>query len=206
MKQYKIHIGRSAGTRNLELTRNNKTSNPSFPVSRMAHSTVQRGHSEYKKGVCSVVDYICATPPHRIPDTTISKNPKTKNQNTFSIVSPQNSHCSMASPPTPAAPSSALSSTAESPSPLLLLLVDHLDVSLISEIMSHVGDYQYRFIASVNRRFQEAYLEVFPQNKKTRVNASTLDFVGTNWTGMIILLVCSAHSVIPQQNMETYLP
>ncbi len=50
---------------------------------------------------------------------------------------------------------------------------DHLDV--LTHILSFVGNKQFRFIAPVNRRFKEAYLEIFPNQTRTTLNASTLE-------------------------------
>ena len=53
--------------------------------------------------------------------------------------------------------------------------IDNLDGLLLSEIISFIGPFHYYFIATINRRFQESYLEVFP-NKETTINASTLGY------------------------------
>ena len=54
--------------------------------------------------------------------------------------------------------------------------MDGLDALVISEIISFIGPNHYYFIATINHRFQEGYLEVFPNNKKTYINASTVGY------------------------------
>ena len=63
------------------------------------------------------------------------------------------------------------STTSNTASPL-----DDLDVFILSEIISYIGPYHYYFVAMINRRFRERYIEVFPKNTKTSVNASTVGY------------------------------
>ena len=53
--------------------------------------------------------------------------------------------------------------------------MDQLDVSLIAEIIAFVGPKQYRFVATVDRRFHAAYKAVFPQDTWTHVSAITME-------------------------------
>ena len=46
-------------------------------------------------------------------------------------------------------------------------------MALLSEILSFVGPNHYYFIAIIDRRFQEAYLQALPNNK-TFINVSTV--------------------------------
>ena len=68
--------------------------------------------------------------------------------------------------------SSVLSSSGDSL--LLLLLLDQLDDLPLSMIIAYVGINQYRFVASINKRFRDIYLKVFPGNKRTTICVSTV--------------------------------
>jgi hypothetical protein len=48
------------------------------------------------------------------------------------------------------------------------------NVDILLHIISFVGVNQYRFVAAINKEFQTAYLQLYPNNKKTYYNASTL--------------------------------
>jgi hypothetical protein len=48
------------------------------------------------------------------------------------------------------------------------------DFNLLQNIISFVGKNQYRFVAAINRDFQAVYLKLFPDNKQTYYNASTV--------------------------------
>ena len=52
--------------------------------------------------------------------------------------------------------------------------MNDLDQSSLTEIVSFIGSNQYRFVAAINRRFHDAYLHAFPDNKETEINASTV--------------------------------
>ena len=54
-------------------------------------------------------------------------------------------------------------------------LLEHLDLSLLSEIISFIGPKQYRFVAAINKSFRTAYLQAFNHETKTHLNASTLE-------------------------------
>ena len=88
-------------------------------------------------------------------------------------------------------PSSLSSSTLLSPPPTLAAATnatsvstfpfeDHLDV--LKHVLTFVGDNQYRFVAGVSRCFQQAYSDVFSENKKTYLNASTEDLARFCWS------------------------
>ena len=65
----------------------------------------------------------------------------------------------------------ATSNTSGTASPL-----DDLDILVLSEVVSYIGPYHYYFVAMINRRFRERYIEVFPNNRKTSINASTVGY------------------------------
>jgi hypothetical protein len=48
------------------------------------------------------------------------------------------------------------------------------DSNILQNIISFVGQNQYRFVAAVNRDFQAVYLQLFPDNKHTYYNASSV--------------------------------
>ena len=52
---------------------------------------------------------------------------------------------------------------------------------LLKNILSFVGENQYRFVAVINRRFHEAYLETFPRNFVTYFTASTEKHARIAW-------------------------
>ena len=72
-------------------------------------------------------------------------------------------------PVVPSAPVAADASEAAS-------LLGKLDTSLLSEIISYVGPKHYLFIASIDRRFQKTYVETYPNDKSTYLNASTIEY------------------------------
>jgi hypothetical protein len=49
------------------------------------------------------------------------------------------------------------------------------DSCLLKCILSFVGNNQYRFVALINKEFQNVYLQLFPGNKSTYDNASTVE-------------------------------
>jgi hypothetical protein len=51
------------------------------------------------------------------------------------------------------------------------------DYDLLGQILSYVGRNQYRFVAAINKDFQKIFLQLFPDNKETYINASTIDHV-----------------------------
>ena len=55
------------------------------------------------------------------------------------------------------------------------------DLDLLSHIFLLVGDRHYRFVAAVNRRFQQAYLRTFFDRCLTNVNASSEEFARICW-------------------------
>ncbi len=59
---------------------------------------------------------------------------------------------------------------------------DNLDV--LKHVLTFVGENQYRFIAGVNRCFQCAYSDVFPENKCSYLNASTEKLARFCWSEM----------------------
>ena len=83
---------------------------------------------------------------------------------------------------------------------------DIITIDMLKNIISFVGSVQYRFVAGVNRSFQEAYLEVFPENTDTFLNASTENLarfcwseIGPNlWRHQMVLCESAAkHGSIP---------
>jgi hypothetical protein len=48
------------------------------------------------------------------------------------------------------------------------------DTNLLQHILSYVGNKQYRFVAPVNQNFRSVYLQLFNNNKSTKINASTI--------------------------------
>ena len=46
---------------------------------------------------------------------------------------------------------------------------------LLSTIINFVGPNQYRFVAGIDQRFHTIYLQTFPANQQTKLNASTLE-------------------------------
>jgi hypothetical protein len=54
------------------------------------------------------------------------------------------------------------------------------DDSLLRNIFSFVGDYQYRFVGGVNRAFQKSYVSLHP-HKQTHCNASTVAHAKIGW-------------------------
>ena len=72
-------------------------------------------------------------------------------------------------PVVPSAPVAADASEAAS-------LLGKLDTSLLSEIISYVGPKHYLFIASIDRRFQKAYVQTYPNENFTGLNASTIGY------------------------------
>jgi hypothetical protein len=48
-------------------------------------------------------------------------------------------------------------------------------LEILEQIVSFVGKNQYRFVAAINKDFQATYLHLFPDNKQTYVNASTIE-------------------------------
>jgi hypothetical protein len=82
----------------------------------------------------------------------------------------------MASPSTLAVvvPSAPVEADASEATLLLETLLDH--TPLLSEIISYVGPKHYLFIASIDRRFQKTYVETYPNDKSTYLNASTIGY------------------------------
>jgi hypothetical protein len=52
---------------------------------------------------------------------------------------------------------------------------------LLLQILPFVGDHQYRFIGAVNHAFQDAYLSLFPDCKKTYYNVSSIKLAEFCW-------------------------
>ncbi len=75
--------------------------------------------------------------------------------------------------PTPpvAATSTATASISSCTATTTVLPLESVD--LLKSILSFVGSKQYLYVAVVNRRFKEAYLEIYNGNKETNVNIST---------------------------------
>jgi hypothetical protein len=53
--------------------------------------------------------------------------------------------------------------------------IKDLDDLLLSKIISYVGQNQYRFVATLDRRFHKHYAQLFPNDTSTYLNASTLE-------------------------------
>jgi hypothetical protein len=49
------------------------------------------------------------------------------------------------------------------------------DNSLLQHILSYVGNYQYRFVALVNRKFYDTYVTVLKKKKSTYCNTSSME-------------------------------
>jgi hypothetical protein len=60
--------------------------------------------------------------------------------------------------------------------------LDNLDV--LQQVLSFVGQDQYLFTALTNKSFKTAYLEIFPENKRTCLNASTEECAKFCWAGI----------------------
>jgi hypothetical protein len=69
---------------------------------------------------------------------------------------------------------------------------DNLDI--LQHIISFVGKNQYRFVAIINQNFQQVYLQLFPENRKTYFNTSTIEHISMK-----------SDSASPLQNMVTNL-
>jgi hypothetical protein len=54
-----------------------------------------------------------------------------------------------------------------------------LDVTKL--ILSFVGNNQYRFVAATNQQFKAAYLQIFSENKTTKISAQTLKHTAISW-------------------------
>jgi hypothetical protein len=48
-------------------------------------------------------------------------------------------------------------------------------IDIVQQIVSFVGRYQYRFIATINKDFKAAYLKQFNYDRRTYYNASTIN-------------------------------
>ena len=55
------------------------------------------------------------------------------------------------------------------------------NMDIVKLIISMVGKNQYCFIALVNQRWKQAYLDVFPRNRTTELNASTEEHARLCW-------------------------
>ena len=64
---------------------------------------------------------------------------------------------------------------------------EEIDISMdvLKHVVSFVGDKQYRFVASINRRFKDAYVEAFPGTKRTAMNACTLKHAKICWNELV---------------------
>jgi hypothetical protein len=51
------------------------------------------------------------------------------------------------------------------------------NLDILQNIISFIGENQYRFVAAVNNDFKAVYLQLFPDNKQTSYNASTVEHV-----------------------------
>jgi hypothetical protein len=49
------------------------------------------------------------------------------------------------------------------------------NVDILRAIVSFVGMNQYRFVATINKDFMATYLKLFPNNKETYINGSTVN-------------------------------
>ncbi len=82
---------------------------------------------------------------------------------------------------------------------------DH-NLDVLKHVLSFVGSNQYRFIVGVNRCFQEAHIEAFPENKRTYLKASTENLAGFCWDEIDKSPTGSRHqeALCPRPNMVTY--
>ncbi len=80
--------------------------------------------------------------------------------------------------------STTVNHSMSSPSDLSAATLVLTNTSLVSEIVSSVGINQYRFVASINTSFRDAYSTVFPKNQSTARNASTLEHAKICWEEM----------------------
>ena len=55
------------------------------------------------------------------------------------------------------------------------------NVDVLRLVVSFVGRKQYRFIATISQSFHAAYVQEFPKDKKTVLNASTIEFAKICW-------------------------
>jgi hypothetical protein len=55
------------------------------------------------------------------------------------------------------------------------------DAHLLHHILSYVGGYQFRFVASVNQEFKATYIQLFP-DKQTYFDASTVEIATICYT------------------------
>ena len=86
---------------------------------------------------------------------------------------------SVSTPVPPYVPETAIAAAATTESPL-----DQLDASVFSEIVSFVGDHNYRFVAGINRRFQQTYSEVFRNDRRTLLTGATVEHSKICWEEM----------------------
>jgi hypothetical protein len=49
------------------------------------------------------------------------------------------------------------------------------NVDILKNIVSFIGEYQYRFVAAINKDFHIAYVQLYSNNKETYYNASTVE-------------------------------
>jgi hypothetical protein len=49
------------------------------------------------------------------------------------------------------------------------------NLDILQHIISFVGQNQYRFVAIINPSFKKVYLQLFPENRETYCNASTIE-------------------------------
>ena len=82
---------------------------------------------------------------------------------------------------------------------------DNLDVALLSDIIAFVGEHQYRFVAIVSRQFQATYSYLFPENRTTYLNASTVEHAKICWEeihqknydNQILCMSAAIHGCLP---------
>jgi hypothetical protein len=63
------------------------------------------------------------------------------------------------------------------------------DTHLLKYIVSFVGTNQYRFVTAVNRNFQAVYRSLYPDNKRTYYNASTVGHATICFNELQVVLV-----------------
>ena len=64
--------------------------------------------------------------------------------------------------------------------------MENLDV--LRMVVSFVGNKNYRFVATVSQSFHAAYIQEFPKDRETKVNASTVEFARICWEEMSDLM------------------
>ena len=83
-------------------------------------------------------------------------------------------HATFATPPTISLPLSSYTST-----PPLISPMDNVDV--LRMVVSFIGYKHYRFIAVISQSFHAAYVQEFPNDTETRLDASTEEYAKICW-------------------------